>query len=1330
MNIYVENINDIIHETSVDFVIRPCSREIHIVQYDKELPVIKVNLFREGQPYQLPNSALVHVRLGKLDNTFVYTNILGMNEDRTIAYFEVTEQMAMISGRVSPVIEVVYQGKVACSSPIPFVISKNPVQEGQIESHDEFPIIYQLESDVEEHNEWLRKYTALTEFDGFVEGESVWDGIAEGEIKYCQSGSQTEDVPSENTVIKIDLSQQHLSKAESKALYIKKIIINYTPDGQTEKTYEYTFNSRIFGSGTALPTIEPEYADLTDGNSGITLRWYLNYLLQEGVSQYFGNYNGTKGQQFGSNNNPPALISLSTSSLENCIVNSIYVEVSSNGGTQAKCKLTIVNDVWTCNNITDPQITSNNTQYKWLHEPNGTHLGSSSGGQVIHHYNHVFLKKENGKVTEVQPDPALQYVLNDYSSTYKYSTADNLLHQIGGDASFEVLSKIEVSYDSGKDVTYVTFPKNIMPEVMFNDSNNQYLYFDYKNKRILNYNGNDVLYNSEMTTIDGKLTIQLSGSWDFDPNYDFIQYDIYDGFDNPLRHSDLLVDNWEKYHPTGSGLPTPTKSGQVLVSNSDLEFENQDSTPLADNLTSNPEKNDALYSLGPTGGLADIYTGEEAYLQEVKGYSIVWNQLIDSTHGLTPKLGHYYIYWNGTIFDLKGPDWNGSVSPSSTAKVFDLTLMFGGNDNIPFSLDNYNEYESNGSVPAQLYRAVYGFQRLFSHIALLSAQYDPGTIQHVSVKKLSETGQNLWDVSTMDGDNGTGLLLLAGYRYEIYGSADSTSYKRSYDGVNFTDITMPSSYRKINAKGEMMWVLTVMRNTWVKSSDPSQPLVYIGFIHSGNHCLTDGGYNSTSYYKTNAVVPPFIKHEFNISGISNLKGIPDNSKNHCSVYDTVDTTSVKSVDLSTLNWTAGEGTFSAEISDIKADTTNLLATQYLGSEMSVSGTTITITTTVSPTGTLLYELAEPVATGVEPFKPIPLKDDQDNWIINDMGSEYFTGLLVCPVNQVSYYYQNLKDKLVNLKIPEIGYLEYSYKYRPLNAINIGDEKYRILPLGTVKHNNDISIGLYSSSTGSGSTKASIAIGVSSNAAGSSSIAIGYEVNCYTQANYSIAIGVSAICSRVGTISIGYAAQTPASNYAIAIGYSSYSNAENGIAIGYQSKNHIKDGVSFDGSSSNYRRTIHLYSIENIFIRNEDISDSKTNYDSYTSGHYLSEYVQNKELVRETGTNKYYLEWVDSSNYKTITKNVASGTDTVIDKKITGMHITVKVTGTAATPSHAVVGLDLLPYDSTNSYGFVSCGKVEVDGNIVDISATIDSDGVVNITAPTGCTIDKVYYNIR
>ena len=1294
MNTYVENINDIIHETSVDFVTRPCSREIHIVQYDKELPVIKVNLFREGQPYQLPNSALVHVRLGKLDNTFVYTNILGMNEDRTIAYFEVTEQMAMISGRVNPVIEVVYQGKVACSSPIPFVISKNPVQEGQIESHDEFPVIYQLESDVEEHDDWIRRYTALTEFDGFVEGEFVWDGIAEGEIKYCQSGSQTEDIPSENTVIKIDLSQQHLSKSESKALYIKKIVINYTPDGQTEKTYEYTFNSRIFGSGTASPTIEPEYADLTDGNSGTTLRWYLNYLLQEGVSQYFGNYNGTKGQQFGSNNNPPALISLSTSSLENCTVNSIYVEVSSNGGTQAKCKLTIVNDVWTCNNIPDPQITSNNAQYKWLHEPNGTHLGSSSGGQVIHHYNHVFLKKENGKVTEVQPDPALQYVLNDYSSTYKYDNIDNLLHKVGGDASFEVLSKIEVSYDSGKDVTYVTFPKNIMPEVMFNDSNNQYLYFDYKNKRILNYNGNDVLYNGEMTTIDGKLTIQLSGSWDFDPNYDFIQYDIYDGFDNPLRHSDLLVDNWEKYHPTGSGLPTPTKSGQVLVSNSDLEFEERDAVPMAENLTSAPETNDTMYSAGPTGGLADISTGEEAYLQEVKGYSIVWNQLLDANHNHQCVSGHYYIYYNGSSFSLIGPNSTTNYSANSTNKLFDLTLMFGGNDKIPFSLVREIEYPANGEMPIQNYYAQYGFQRFFANVDLYNAPYDAGTIKNVKTSKLTETGQNLYDSATM---NGISPLLLAGYRYEIYfiNGTSSTQLSVSTDGVRFRTSVYMSRYKLGN--GKYIYTYTPEYNCYVKSGlgNTNNPIVYVGFVHSGNYCLTTGDNSNLNAPYTKATIPAYQKHEFAISGIDGLNGIPDSSENHCSIYDTKDTTRVRSVDLSTLEWTAGTGTFNAKISDIKPSTNQILATKYIGSEISVDENgVITITTNASPTGTLLYELATPIATGQPAFEPIPLKDNQGNWIVNDMGFEYFTGLDICPVNQVSYYYENLKDKLVNLENPEIEAVPYNYLNNTLTGLKFGNIYYKVVRAGKEYQDN--------------------------------SIAIGGEV----RSRYSLAIGRAAYVgpnsNSQNSTAVGDIAQVFAA-YGTALGNATvYANYSTAIGNAY---NCVPHSVSFDGTSSNYQSTLQLYDAEHIFFRNEVVSSNYTTFAQYTKGHYLREYIQNNVMVSD-GT-KYYISYTDTDNYKTFTGNKATGTFTAIDKLINGVHITVILTDNDTTPTwHSIVGIDLMLYDSTNSLPYNSYARIDCGGTVEDITAYIDADGCVVITAPTGTVISSVKYNIK
>lgn len=167
MDIYIPNQNDIIHETSVDFVLRPCSKEIHIVQYDKSLPIIKVELFKNGERYALPENAAVNVRVGKLDYTFVYESILGTNEERTVIYFEVSEQMALIPGRIWPVIEVIEGSKVACSSPLYFIIDKNPIQEGQIESHSDFPIIYELQGTVADHE------TRITALESQVGGDFV-----------------------------------------------------------------------------------------------------------------------------------------------------------------------------------------------------------------------------------------------------------------------------------------------------------------------------------------------------------------------------------------------------------------------------------------------------------------------------------------------------------------------------------------------------------------------------------------------------------------------------------------------------------------------------------------------------------------------------------------------------------------------------------------------------------------------------------------------------------------------------------------------------------------------------------------------------------------------------------------------------------------------------------------------------------------------------------------------------------------------------------------------------------------------------------------------------
>ena len=84
------------HPTSVDFSKRSINQPVHLVQYDKSLPILAVSLYNNGQLYPLPDDAIASIRLGKPDKTFVYNRALGCNSNRTVVYFEVTQQMTLI----------------------------------------------------------------------------------------------------------------------------------------------------------------------------------------------------------------------------------------------------------------------------------------------------------------------------------------------------------------------------------------------------------------------------------------------------------------------------------------------------------------------------------------------------------------------------------------------------------------------------------------------------------------------------------------------------------------------------------------------------------------------------------------------------------------------------------------------------------------------------------------------------------------------------------------------------------------------------------------------------------------------------------------------------------------------------------------------------------------------------------------------------------------------------------------------------------------------------------------------------------------------------------
>ncbi len=149
MNIYIVKDTDIVHKTSADFITRWCAKEVHIVQYDDAQPIVAVELFMNSVKYILPDGYEANLRFGKKDRTFIYKPVLGCNTERNTVYFNVDEQMSLLYGKVNPIIELTYNGSVVGSSPIPFVVDRNPVQIGDIQSKSDYPAIVERLSSAE-----------------------------------------------------------------------------------------------------------------------------------------------------------------------------------------------------------------------------------------------------------------------------------------------------------------------------------------------------------------------------------------------------------------------------------------------------------------------------------------------------------------------------------------------------------------------------------------------------------------------------------------------------------------------------------------------------------------------------------------------------------------------------------------------------------------------------------------------------------------------------------------------------------------------------------------------------------------------------------------------------------------------------------------------------------------------------------------------------------------------------------------------------------------------------------------------------------------------------
>ena len=141
VSIYTPDSTKILHTAYADFVSRQISRKVHVVQYDDGLPILAVKLFSDGQPYTIPSNADINIKLRKPDGKFVYNPALGCDSTRRIVYFEITYQMVVLSGEVSPIVEVVIGTSVSASSSIGIIIDRNPISSSMISSTSEWKTI-------------------------------------------------------------------------------------------------------------------------------------------------------------------------------------------------------------------------------------------------------------------------------------------------------------------------------------------------------------------------------------------------------------------------------------------------------------------------------------------------------------------------------------------------------------------------------------------------------------------------------------------------------------------------------------------------------------------------------------------------------------------------------------------------------------------------------------------------------------------------------------------------------------------------------------------------------------------------------------------------------------------------------------------------------------------------------------------------------------------------------------------------------------------------------------------------------------------------------------
>ena len=224
MNTYEPSLSKTVRYTSTDLSDRTISRPIHLSQYDDKIPILAVTLYNNGRLYTLPdNITSISIRLGKPDGTFVYNPALGVDPNRSIVYFEITQQMTAVAGDVIAIVELNIVTEVAQTGYIYIKVDRNPVQQSSIESTNEFKSIYEYAEDAKDSAENAERAATVSAYHSELSITSA-------------SKAKTSETNAANSASKAKTSETNAANSASNAKTSETKAANSASNAKTSET--------------------------------------------------------------------------------------------------------------------------------------------------------------------------------------------------------------------------------------------------------------------------------------------------------------------------------------------------------------------------------------------------------------------------------------------------------------------------------------------------------------------------------------------------------------------------------------------------------------------------------------------------------------------------------------------------------------------------------------------------------------------------------------------------------------------------------------------------------------------------------------------------------------------------------------------------------------------------------------------------------------------------------------------------------------------------------------------------------------------------------------